>query len=106
MSRQDFTPALLRNFISGNLDLLADPRCCIGTWEEDGLIYLDVSVVLGDRTEAIALGKEYNQIAIHEAVDGSLIETGGTGEAWLPNGPPPAPESERLPDLGSQWNGG
>jgi hypothetical protein len=85
----------LQAFIAKNQDLLHDPRNCIGTWynEEDDAIYLDVTATLVDREQAIALGRQYDQIAIYELVDEEEIATGGTGEP-LPNAPP---EMNRLP---------
>lgn len=84
-------------FVIQNQDLLADPRTAIGTWynEEDDTTYLDVTAVLPDREQAVALGRQYNQIAIYDLLRGEEIATGGTGEP-LPEAPP---QPYRLPDL-------
>ena len=89
------TNTALTMFIEGNMDLLSDPRCCVGTWEEDGYVYLDVSAALENSEQAIRLGMQYNQIAIYSLREGAVINTGGSGEALseLP------PETERLPPL-------
>ncbi len=34
------TDDALMLFIKGNMDLLSDPRCSVGTWEENGYAYL------------------------------------------------------------------
>jgi len=89
------TEDALELFIEGNLDLLSDPRCCLGTWEEDGHVYLDISAVLESSEQAIRLGMQYNQIAIYDLRKGAVIDTGGTGDLIF-NLPP---EPERLPPL-------
>lgn len=88
---------LLRRFVEGNQDLLADPRHSIGIWYSAALeaIYLDVSATLPDQQEAIALGERYNQEAIYDLARDEVIDTGGSGEereGWLP-------ERDRLPPL-------
>ena len=73
---------LLRKFIEDNQDLLADPRNSVGLWYSVALqaIYLDVSVTLPDRVEAVSLGERYNQEAIYDLVQDEILDTGGTGE--------------------------
>ena len=74
--------AILKRFIEENFDLLADPRHCVGTWfsPESGVTYLDVSIVVEDRQEAIAMGRRYNQEGIYDLAAGQEIPTGGTGD--------------------------
>ena len=73
---------LLRKFIEDNRDLLADPRNSVGLWYSSTLqaIYLDVSVTLPDKTEAISLGEQYNQEAIYDLRQNEILDTGGSGE--------------------------
>jgi hypothetical protein len=82
-------------FLAQNQDLLSDPRNAIGTWynEDDDTTYLDVTATVPDRVEAIALGKQYNQIGVYDLQRGEDIVTGGTGEPLL-DAPP---EAHRLP---------
>lgn len=78
----------LHQFIVDNYTLLRDPRVSVGTWynSENGITYLDVSATIPDRELAIALGQEYNQLAIFSLATFEEISTGGTGEiiAGLP----------------------
>ena len=88
---------LLRKFIEDNHDLLVDPRNSIGLWYSSTLqaIYLDVSVALPDKSEAVLLGKRYNQEAIYDLGQDEVLDTGGSGawrEGW-------GNEGERLPPL-------
>ncbi len=87
--------AILSQFIQENRELLADPRCVVGTWfnPEDGNTYLDVSAVFSDRDVAIQLAKLYNQIAIWDLKNGKEIIIGGSGAP--PNNLPKA--GDRLP---------
>ena len=88
---------LLQKFIEDNQDLLVDPRNSIGLWYSETLqaVYLDVSVTLPDKTEAVTLGERYNQEAIYDLSRDEVLDTGGTGE-WLEGW---ASEAERLPSL-------
>ncbi len=101
---RDVPEALLRKFIEDNLDLLADPRNSIGLWYSETLhaIYLDVSVTLPDRAEAVSLGEWYNQEAIYDLGQDEVLDTGGTGEwheGW-------SSELDRLPPLQRQQRAG
>lgn len=91
---------LLQKFIEDNQDLLSDPRNSIGLWYSDTLqaIYLDVSVTLPDKAEAVMLGERYNQEAIYDLGRDEVLDTGGTGEwrvGW-------SNEADRLPPLQPQ----
>lgn len=102
----------LRSFIDQNNDLLMDPRVVIGTWNNGSKNYLDISAVIQDKEQAIALGKKYNQIAIFDLQKLQEIPTGGTGEPveGLPSEidrlafrvvaqPPETPSEHGTPDL-------
>jgi hypothetical protein len=68
-------------FIEKNADLLAKPEHFLGGWHEGGHVWLDVSRVFpaDQRDEAVALGREHNQISIWDIGAGEEIPTGGTG---------------------------
>jgi hypothetical protein len=74
--------AIVRRFILDNDDLLGDPRNNVGTWynESDDTTYLDISTALPDRDEAVAIGRQYNQIAIFDLSALQALDIGGTGE--------------------------
>lgn len=72
----------ISGFIHRNQDLLSHPLASVGTWydEQDDITYLDVTILLRNKYEAIELGTRYNQIAVYELGSAILIETSGTGE--------------------------
>jgi hypothetical protein len=50
-------------YLDQNADIL-DEHNAVGTWLHDGACYLDVSRLVADRDEALALGARYGQLAI------------------------------------------
>jgi hypothetical protein len=94
---QQISVELLRAFIQNNTDLLADPRCGVGTWfdPELGLTFIDVTATVPRKTVAVRLGKRYNQIAIFDLERCEVIEIGGSGQP-VTNAPP---LSQRLPAI-------
>lgn len=85
----------IRDFAQQNADVLSHPNAAIGTWNNNGTHWLDVSSVTNDLTTARQLGKKYNQVSIYDLKNNREIPTGGTGEA-VPNLPPAA---QRLAEL-------
>lgn len=63
---KDFTRKTLRNYVKSNLKNINAKNVNVGTWKENGLVYLDISINIQDKKEAIKLGKENNQIAIFD----------------------------------------
>ena len=76
----ELTAETLSAYISDNHDLLNDSNNSLGTWNDNGTLYLDVVTTLEDREQAIALGKKHNQKAIFDLKNLEEIPTGGTGE--------------------------
>ena len=83
---------VVQAFISENLQLLGDPRGCVGLWynDDENITYLDVVATLPDFQEAKALALQYDQIAIFDLQNLTEIETGGTGNT--PENMPPVAE--------------
>jgi hypothetical protein len=94
---KDAPADVLRAFIGANRELLLDPRLCIGTWyqEDMDITFIDIVAVLPDRETALALGRQYNQIAVYDLAAGEEIDAGGSGE-WIAVDVPP---EQRLPRL-------
>ena len=44
--------------------LMNNPALCLGTWVNEGTVYLDLSENIPNREQALELGKERNQLAI------------------------------------------
>lgn len=84
-------------FIQANSDLLTDPRCCVGTWysEETDQTYVDISITLPVKRDAVALGKRYNQVGMFDLSRMEYIPLSGSGDP--PDRMPPV--VERLPEL-------
>lgn len=79
---KEIVPEQMEGFLMDNADLLTDPRCCVGTWydEEADETYVDVSVLLTRKREAISFSKQYNQIGLFDLWRMEYIPTGGTGQ--------------------------
>lgn len=56
----------LRNYVAKNEDLLAKPGHNLGTWDNAGKHYLDVSIGENDPQKALELGRQHNQLAIFD----------------------------------------
>ena len=85
----------LQRFLDSNRDLLQHPRCCVGIWIDNGIVWLDVSVLVYRREAAYAFSKAGNQIAMFSLEFGEVITTEGTGAARKDL---PSPQ-ERLDEL-------
>ncbi len=66
---QEFNQVSVNNFIVENLNLLKRDNYFIGTWIYEGKIYLDISINLSSKSEAIKAGKKNNQLAIYDIVN-------------------------------------
>jgi len=62
-------------YLSRHRDKFEDPTVYAGGWLdiENGIVYLDLSVVLGDRERAIGLAKKHNQEGIYDLGKGETI---------------------------------
>jgi hypothetical protein len=64
-------------FLLRHADTLALPGRVLGAWRDpaDGRIYLDVSILVEDREQALALAREYDQLAVFDFSTGESIRT-------------------------------
>jgi hypothetical protein len=93
----EVTAALVEQFVADNRDLLDDPRNTVGTYydPDGGITYVNVSSVLPDREQALALARRHNQVFVFDLGALASIPTGGSGQTpddLLPLG-------ERLPPV-------
>jgi hypothetical protein len=67
----------LLEFMIRNADLLSLPGVIMGGWHdpEDHRVYLDVSILVEDRDEAIKLAVDHDQLAIFDFATGESIKT-------------------------------
>lgn len=56
----------VRNYYFENAELLAQPEHFLGIWVDDGNAYLDVSVMVRLKADALQLAKEKQQLAIYD----------------------------------------
>ena len=66
INQKDFTKEILKNFIESKLELLQNKNYCVGTWMDDGKVYLDISENIKNKNKAIFKGKINKQIAIFD----------------------------------------
>lgn len=79
-------PKILADYMKKNrADLGRGGKDYLGTWLNEGKIYLDVSQNIMSREEGIRIGRERNQKAIWDVVNQVEIDTGGTGEVQKGN---------------------
>ena len=61
----EFFTGIVADYIGEHAQkLMSNPALCLGTWVNEGIVYLDLSENVGSREQALALGKERNQLAI------------------------------------------
>ena len=58
------TPEVLTDYAEAFRALLALPGMCLGARDKEGVVYLDVSIVVADRAVAAALAQDAHQFAI------------------------------------------
>lgn len=77
----DATPAVIGEYIERHAAVLHNPFNRLGGWHdpETGRVWLDISLVLASRNEAIRWAEASNQIAIFDLANFVSIPTGGTG---------------------------
>jgi len=73
--------AILREYMEKNEKDLATGTNYLGTWENEGKIYLDVSMNILSESDAVSLGRDNNQKAVWDVINQKEIQTGGTGSA-------------------------
>lgn len=68
----EFGAEVVRHYIQSNKDLLSMGNIYLGTWfnKEDGLVYIDCSVVTEDQKEAIELCQDNKQLAYYDIAKG------------------------------------
>jgi hypothetical protein len=69
----EFTADDIVRFASTNHDLLSRCNAVLGIWLDDGLVYLDVSLVIASQESALSLARENHQLAIFSFETGASI---------------------------------
>jgi hypothetical protein len=72
-------PKILADYMKTHRQDLGSGKNYLGTWLNEGKVYLDVSENIQSKTDAAAVGRSRNQKAIWDVVNQQEIDTGGTG---------------------------
>jgi hypothetical protein len=70
----EFSTMHVESFIRANLGLLNDRNLYIGTWIDQELVYIDISVNQTELKEALRIAKVNGQLAIYSIESGRTIE--------------------------------
>lgn len=61
----EFFTGIVADYIGQHAQkLMANPSLCLGTWVNEGVVYLDLSENIQSRDKALELGRERSQLAI------------------------------------------
>lgn len=73
---------ILSDYIKTNREALSRPGAHLGLWHDvkHGEIAIDISIKVQSRSEAVKLGRDWNQQAIWDVANFEEIDTGGTGD--------------------------
>jgi len=72
-------PKILSDYMKRHKNDLGNGKNYLGTWLNEGKVYLDVSENIQSKSKATRIGRERNQKAIWDVANLSEIDTGGTG---------------------------
>lgn len=70
----DFNQKVVADFISENAIQLNQAKYFVGSWIEKGIVYLDITVQVTDKRNALELGYRNGQQAIYDANVGKVID--------------------------------
>ena len=77
---RDFGPDHVAEYRKKWAAVLAEPNNYLGAWVQDGYVYLDVSVVVSDESEAMDVARQNQQRAIFNLSTFEEIEVMGLDE--------------------------
>ena len=59
----ELTASDVASYLSDHAGLLSEPNHCLGVWTDDGLTYLDVSIIVADSDTARRVALDHDQLA-------------------------------------------
>lgn len=71
----------IQSYAAEKKTMLAKPGHKLGAWNDNGKVYLDVTIVAGSKSQGAAIGKAHNQKAMYDLKTGNPIPLGGSGLA-------------------------
>ena len=105
MVRGPLTAEDLGTFARKNAEVLSDPRAHLGTWKDNaGTTHVDISVIVPDQAEAIALGRQYKQKAIYDFANKTDIPIQDATQGMHPMGAPAAPLTPEEMKIASEYD--
>lgn len=66
IDKKDFNIKLLKYLVKDNFSLLKSNENYLGTWEDNGKIYIDISINFTSKEKALQVAKSNNQLAIFD----------------------------------------
>ena len=69
----EFSESVISSYIESKSAFLSQPDIYLGTWVNEGMVYLDLICVVPEKTLAITLAREHNQKAIYDLGKGEEI---------------------------------
>lgn len=70
----EFKASDLKRYVNNNYDVLSNENNFVGSWVDNGMVYLDISEKITDKRTALVLGIDRNQKAIYDAFNGKVID--------------------------------
>lgn len=69
----NFNSRLLKEYINTHIVLLSNPKCFIGTWIENDIVFIDISMNLKNRRASLAFAQDNGQIAIIDVLQNKTV---------------------------------
>lgn len=70
----EFDSNALQSYVLENSDLLAKEAHFLGAWIDNSIVYLDVSIQVSQKQNALKIAKQANQLAIFDLANLKSIE--------------------------------
>jgi hypothetical protein len=69
----EFSLDHIDRFIDDNIKLLSNRKCFIGTWVENDIVFIDVSINLKNKRASLAFAQDNGQIAIFDVLQNKTV---------------------------------
>ncbi len=66
IDKKDFNVKLLKSLVKKEFELLKENENFLGTWVDEGKVYIDISANFTDKEKALQVAEENKQIAIFD----------------------------------------
>lgn len=79
-------PEAIKSFQAAHADILSQPGHHMGAWVDQGIVYLDVSILEKTPEAAAATARKFNQQAYYDLGKGESVSVAGVGDAGADTG--------------------